>query len=98
MTGSAPFSSTAIKVVGLYLHVIISANIIMGPPSELFVHALGNVCKPGNSDSQIKKKNKTDDTIPTNKDPVYFMPAVLYPDLSVSSHLRSKSQPVPYFP
>ena len=57
------------KVVGLCLRVIVNANTIMGPPSELFVHVLGNVYKPGNSYSRIKKKkvHKTDDTISTNK-------------------------------
>ena len=79
--------------MGLCLRVIVNANIIMGPPSELFVHAFGNVCKPGNSDSHIKKKkvHKTDDTIPTNKDPVYFMPAVLYPDHNIA---KESSDPV----
>ena len=117
------------KVVGLCLRVIVNANIIMGPPSELFVQAFGakkgepktakhiratgeisqrlmnNACRPGNGDTHVKKKvHKTDDKIPTdeivallqsrcviykeaisaNNDPVYFMPAVLYPDHNVA--------------
>ena len=124
------------KLTKLRLRVIVNTNVIMGPPSRLFLMAFGalkteqqtaehiratgeishhlmiKVCSPDDDDA-------SDDDIPTDEivellkaryilfenaqsssnEPVYFMPALLYPDHNVAKessnpdHLVSLSFP-----